>query len=139
MDCITSSFNRSDKLKTDDKSERPPVSCYGCEAIIQEVQGQPNFEENIFLLRDDEGKCQTPEQINELGEFLNLYGTLIETGGDLITLIERHINPGDNPPISVPPKRPMYRNTGVPSSPLPFSQSASTTSNYVVDGSSWSP
>ncbi|GFW54217.1 glycerol-3-phosphate dehydrogenase, mitochondrial [Trichonephila clavipes] len=26
----TSSFNRGDKLKTDDKSERPPVSCYGC-------------------------------------------------------------------------------------------------------------
>ncbi|GFU60439.1 hypothetical protein TNCV_4433041 [Trichonephila clavipes] len=26
----TSSFNKDDKLKTDKKSERPPVSCYGC-------------------------------------------------------------------------------------------------------------
>ncbi|GFY58539.1 hypothetical protein TNIN_179021 [Trichonephila inaurata madagascariensis] len=33
----------------------------------------------------------------------------------------------------------MCRNTGAPSSPLPFSQSASTTSNYAVDDSSWSP
>ncbi|GFR26283.1 retrovirus-related Pol polyprotein from transposon opus [Trichonephila clavata] len=26
----TSSFNRGDKLKTDDRSDRPSVSCYGC-------------------------------------------------------------------------------------------------------------
>ncbi|GFQ80691.1 transposon Ty3-G Gag-Pol polyprotein, partial [Trichonephila clavata] len=29
----TSSFNRGDKLKTDDRSDRPSVSCYGCVCI----------------------------------------------------------------------------------------------------------
>ncbi|GFT78907.1 hypothetical protein TNCV_3093171 [Trichonephila clavipes] len=32
----TSSLNRNDKLKTDDKSERPPVSCYGCVYLSKE-------------------------------------------------------------------------------------------------------
>ncbi|GFY53085.1 hypothetical protein TNIN_33791 [Trichonephila inaurata madagascariensis] len=29
----TSFFNRNDKLKTDDKSERPPASCYDCDKL----------------------------------------------------------------------------------------------------------
>ncbi|GFQ85473.1 retrovirus-related Pol polyprotein from transposon opus [Trichonephila clavata] len=36
------------------------------EAIIQEVQSRPNLEENTCLLRDDEGKCLTLDQKNEL-------------------------------------------------------------------------
>ncbi|GFU15447.1 hypothetical protein NPIL_556121 [Nephila pilipes] len=30
QDGSTSLFSRGDKLKTDDRSERPSVSCYGC-------------------------------------------------------------------------------------------------------------
>ncbi|GFY58540.1 hypothetical protein TNIN_179031 [Trichonephila inaurata madagascariensis] len=30
----TSSFNRNNKLKTDEKSERPPISCYGCGKLV---------------------------------------------------------------------------------------------------------
>ncbi|GFR16581.1 retrovirus-related Pol polyprotein from transposon opus [Trichonephila clavata] len=40
------------------------------EAIIQEVQSRPNLEENTCLLRDDEGKCLTLDQKNELGTLL---------------------------------------------------------------------
>ncbi|GFQ78780.1 transposon Ty3-I Gag-Pol polyprotein [Trichonephila clavata] len=43
------------------------------EAIIQEVQSKPNLEENTCLLRDDEGKCLTLDQKNELGTLLKKY------------------------------------------------------------------
>ncbi|GFU06894.1 transposon Tf2-6 polyprotein [Nephila pilipes] len=43
------------------------------EVIIQESQNQPNLEENTCLLRDDESKCLTPEQRNELDLVLLAY------------------------------------------------------------------
>ncbi|GFT51590.1 hypothetical protein NPIL_587531 [Nephila pilipes] len=48
---------------------------YNCvkEAIIQHAQSRPNLEENTGLLRDDERKCLTPEQRNELGTLIKMY------------------------------------------------------------------
>ncbi|GFT30998.1 hypothetical protein TNCV_1683621 [Trichonephila clavipes] len=121
----TSSFNRNDKLKTDDKSERP-----------LEVQTRPNLEENTCLLHEDEIKCLILEKRNELGELLNLYGAVFEPGGDPTPFIEYCIKPGENHLVPVPPKLSMYRNTGALSTPLPFSQSTSAKSNYARDGPS---
>ncbi|GFT14744.1 uncharacterized protein TNCV_99421 [Trichonephila clavipes] len=53
------------------------------ELILQEVQSRPSLEENTCLLREDEVKCLIPEQRrNELGEFLDLCGTVFEPGGN---------------------------------------------------------
>ncbi|GFX20705.1 hypothetical protein TNCV_77631 [Trichonephila clavipes] len=64
--------------------------------------------------------CLSSREMNWVN-LLNLYRTMCEPGGDLTPFIERRINPGDNPIVSVPPKFPMYRNTGAHSSSLPFS------------------
>ncbi|GFR22236.1 uncharacterized protein TNCT_382921 [Trichonephila clavata] len=106
------------------------------EVIIQEVQSRFNLEENTCLLREDEDKRLTPELRNELGTLLNLYGTVFEPGGDSTSFIVPRINSGDNHLVSVTPKFTVYRNTGAPSLPVPFSQSASTKNNYSRGGSS---
>ncbi|PRD19489.1 UNVERIFIED_CONTAM: hypothetical protein NCL1_57192 [Trichonephila clavipes] len=70
------------------------------EVIIQEVQSRPDLEENTCLLHKDKVKCLIPEEKrNKLSEFRNLYGTVFESGGDLSSFIECHINPGNNPPF----------------------------------------
>ncbi|GFQ87254.1 uncharacterized protein TNCT_599831 [Trichonephila clavata] len=105
------------------------------EIIIQEVQSRLNLEENTCLLREDEGKCLTPEQRNELGTLLNLYGTVFEPGGDSTSFIVPRINSGDNYLVSVTLNFTVYRNSGAASSPIPFSQSPSIKSNYSRGGS----
>ncbi|GFS93870.1 retrovirus-related Pol polyprotein from transposon opus [Nephila pilipes] len=41
--------------------------------IVQEVQSRSNNEENTCLLRDEEGKCLTPEQRNDLSTLLKMF------------------------------------------------------------------
>ncbi|GFS49776.1 hypothetical protein NPIL_418661 [Nephila pilipes] len=91
--CSTSSFSRGDKLKTDDRSERDHwyrvmvaysphrTHDFVKEVIIQEVQSHPNLEENKCLVHDDEGKCLTPEQKNDLDSLLKRYETVFEPEG----------------------------------------------------------
>ncbi|GFQ81512.1 hypothetical protein TNCT_625881 [Trichonephila clavata] len=50
------------------------------EIIIREVQSRLILEEITCLLREDGGKCLTPEQINELGKLLKIYKTVFEPG-----------------------------------------------------------
>ncbi|GFX21883.1 hypothetical protein TNCV_2311611 [Trichonephila clavipes] len=59
--------------------------------------------------------------------------------GETLLPSSNTIYPGDNHHVSMPSKISMYRNTGAPSSPLPFSQSTSAKSNYARDCLSSSP
>ncbi|GFS34183.1 transposon Tf2-6 polyprotein [Nephila pilipes] len=75
------------------------------EVVFQEVQSRPNIEENTCLLSDDENKCLTPEQRNELCTLLKIFETVFEPGREPTPFTEHRINTGDSPPVSVPPYR----------------------------------
>ncbi|GFU50082.1 hypothetical protein NPIL_399811 [Nephila pilipes] len=53
----TSSISKCDKLKTDDRSERPPVSCYGCGKLGATKPRYPNCKPTPN--KDSENFCKS--------------------------------------------------------------------------------
>ncbi|GFY65818.1 retrovirus-related Pol polyprotein from transposon 17.6 [Trichonephila inaurata madagascariensis] len=60
---------------------------------------------NTCQLREGESESLTSVQKEKLNPLLESFRNIFEPGGEATTVLERYINTGNGPPISVPPYR----------------------------------